>query len=115
MREDLPKDYLDIIDEYEATDDELEVRLTWNPPGDWVAEASCAEVDPERWYPEQGTGNSNASRWAIAICRMCPVRKECLDYAIEVDDRWGLWGGMNFHERQAEKARRKLPVVELAA
>ncbi|MDQ3885564.1 MAG: WhiB family transcriptional regulator [Actinomycetota bacterium] len=41
------------------------------PPA-WVADALCAEVDPELWYPDKG-----GSTWpARRICQRCPVRPD---------------------------------------
>jgi WhiB family redox-sensing transcriptional regulator len=113
--DDLPRDYEEIIDEYEATDDELEVWPSWNPPGHWADEALCSAADPEAWFPEHGKGTSTETRMAKAICQMCPVRLECLDYAIGRNEEWGIWGGMTFTERLAEKVRRGLAEVELVA
>jgi WhiB family redox-sensing transcriptional regulator len=38
---------------------------------------------------------------AKAICATCPVRIECLDYAIEIREPHGIWGGLNELERKA--------------
>ena len=37
---------------------------------------------------------------AKAICADCPVRRECLDYAIRVREPFGIWGGLNETERR---------------
>jgi WhiB family redox-sensing transcriptional regulator len=37
---------------------------------------------------------------AKAICRSCPVRKECLDYALRIREQHGIWGGLNETERR---------------
>ena len=65
---------------------------------DWMAEALCAEVDPDLWFPETG----GSSREAKRVCARCGVRAECLAYALANDERYGVWGG------QSERARRKL-------
>ena len=69
-----------------------------SPPADWMAEAACAEVDPELWFPETG----GSSREAKRICARCAVLAECLAYALVNDERYGVWGG------HSERARRKL-------
>ena len=67
-------------------------------PADWMADAACAEVDPELWFPETG----GSSREAKRICARCGVLAECLAYAMANDERYGVWGG------HSERARRKL-------
>ena len=65
-------------------------------PGPWAADALCAQTDPDLWYPELG-GHAQAAL-ARRICHACPVRAECLDYALAGADTWkglttGIWGG----------------------
>ena len=36
----------------------------------------------------------------------CPVRTECLDYAISRPEKYGTWGGLNEDERASERRRR---------
>lgn len=63
---------------------------------DWRDLARCAETDPEAFYPEKG----GSSREAKAVCRACEVRTECLAYALEHDEKFGIWGGLSEHERR---------------
>ena len=37
---------------------------------------------------------------ARALCQACPVREECLDYALSVGEPHGIWGGLNELERR---------------
>lgn len=64
-------------------------------PGEWVTGAVCAQTDPEVFYPEKGQTSDTAK----AVCRVCPVREQCLAYAVVTDDRHGVWGGMTRKER----------------
>lgn len=64
-------------------------------PEPWMADAVCAQVDGDLWFPEKGGSNAEARR----ICAGCPVKALCLDYAIENDER-GVWGGTSEQERQ---------------
>jgi len=43
---------------------------------------------------------------ARALCRSCPVREECLDYAMTVEEPHGIWGGLNELERRRLLRRR---------
>lgn len=74
------------------------------PDDEWVAGALCAEVDSELFYPEKGASTAEAK----SICRLCPVQAECLVYAIEHDERFGVWGGKSERERrQIRRAGRR--------
>ncbi|WP_446724820.1 WhiB family transcriptional regulator [Microbacterium sp. CFBP 13617] len=66
-------------------------------PEPWVAEAACAEMDPEAFFPERGDSTVDAKR----ICRSCPVQPECLAYALRTKEPSGIWGGKSPRERGA--------------
>lgn len=63
--------------------------------------ALCAETDPEAFYPETG----DHGHAALEICRRCPVRDACLTYALENDERFGIWGGTTALQRRRLKVR----------
>lgn len=67
-------------------------------PQPWMTDAVCATVDPDLWYPERGDGYS--SRWAKRVCRACPVIAECLAYALDQGEEYGIWGGTSANERR---------------
>ena len=66
---------------------------------DWHHQAACRGCDPDLFYPERGATVTAAK----AICAACPVRGECLDYALEVGEHHGIWGGTS--ERQRKRIR----------
>lgn len=66
----------------------------------WQGDALCAQTDPEAFFPEKGGSTREAKR----ICESCEVRSACLDYALENDERFGIWGGLS--ERERRKLRR---------
>ena len=68
------------------------------PPA-WMADGLCAQVDPDTWFPERG----GSTREAKAVCRRCPVRAECLAYALANDARFGVWGGTSERDRRRMK------------
>lgn len=70
---------------------------------EWMDEALCAQSDPEAWFPEKGDRPAAAKR----VCADCPVRAECLEYAIEHDERFGVWGGRTERERRELRRERK--------
>ena len=71
--------------------------INWTAlPGTWVAEAVCAQSDPELFYPEQGATNHHTVK---AMCRQCPVQTECLTFALDNNEQYGIWGGYGVKER----------------
>lgn len=63
----------------------------------WEELALCQQADPEVFFPVyQGDGSAIRAK---AICRMCPVRRQCLDYALEHREHYGVWGGTTSGER----------------
>ena len=84
-------------------------------PHPWMAEALCREVGSEVFYAEAPDGitgkflaawNREANAQARSVCAACPVRLECLDHAIDTDEKHGIWGGMTPDERREEARRR---------
>lgn len=71
-------------------------RNPWTPPPPWTEDALCAETDPEVFFPEKGGSN----RPAKAICAACPVSVPCLQYALDNDERFGIWGGTSEKDRR---------------
>ncbi|WP_094770392.1 WhiB family transcriptional regulator [Microbacterium gorillae] len=67
----------------------------------WQADALCAQTDPEAFFPEKGGSTRDAKR----ICGTCDVRGECLQYALQNDERFGIWGGLSERERRKLKRR----------
>ena len=65
----------------------------------WQDRALCAQTDPEAFFPEKG----GSTREAKKVCRSCEVRAECLEFALENDERFGIWGGMSERERRRLK------------
>jgi WhiB family redox-sensing transcriptional regulator len=69
--------------------------------GSWHERALCSQTDPEAFFPEKG----GSTREAKKICVGCEVRSECLEYALEHDERFGIWGGLS--ERERRRLRRR--------
>ena len=65
----------------------------------WQDAALCAQTDPEAFFPERGGSPAAAKR----VCRSCEVRAECLEYALEHDENFGVWGGLSERERRRIK------------
>lgn len=69
----------------------------------WVDRALCPETDPESFFPEKGGSTKQAKK----ICALCEVRGECLEWALDREERFGIFGGKSERERRKIiKARR---------
>lgn len=72
----------------------------------WRMLAACRYAPLEIFFPQK-TGIANATE-AKAVCRTCHVSDECLRYALEHDERHGVWGGLSEKERKKlRRARRR--------
>lgn len=69
----------------------------------WTEQAECAKDGPDDslWYPDRW-GHS-----AKVICRRCPVKEACLEYALKRGERYGIWGGLNTKERDELRRERR--------
>jgi WhiB family redox-sensing transcriptional regulator len=76
-------------------------------PPEWTKLALCAQVDTELFYPERG--DSYSAEMARKVCYNCEVRQQCLDYALDNNEKYGIWGGTN------EIDRRDLPKTKRLA
>ena len=72
-------------------------------PVEWQRDAACAELDPDIFFPERG-GSSKAAR---AVCARCPVVEDCLTYALENREEYGIWGGTSERERRGLRRHRR--------
>lgn len=69
---------------------------------DWRHDAACRDEDPELFFPvsQVGPGARQAAE-AKAVCARCPVRAECLGYALDNALDHGIFGGTTESERRA--------------
>jgi WhiB family redox-sensing transcriptional regulator len=75
---------------------------------EWVHRARCRDEDPELFFPIGNTGPAaHQIDVAKAICVVCEVRQECLEWAIATGQDAGVWGGLSEEERRAVRRARK--------
>lgn len=72
---------------------------------EWREAAACANRTDNLFFPNT-EGETSFMRAAKAICTGCPVRLECLDYAIETGQTEGIWGGLTSRERRVTRRER---------
>lgn len=74
----------------------------------WRADAACRGEDQEIFYPERGESTAPAK----AICSICDVRAECLEFGLRFEKR-GVWGGTSERERRRMRQRMGIRLIEL--
>ncbi len=70
---------------------------------EWMLGARCREMDPSEFFPSDGVGVEVARR----VCEDCPVRTDCLEYALTYRIDHGVWGGASERERRRILHRRR--------
>jgi len=77
---------------------------------DWQEEAACRDHENVIFFgPEQGESELERQpreAHAKSICQRCPVAEPCLEFAMESNQKYGIWGGLNEKERASLKRRR---------
>jgi WhiB family redox-sensing transcriptional regulator len=68
----------------------------------WMVNGTCVGTDPRAFYPRSGRHSYKEAKRA---CGACPVRTECLDYALSEMGEFGIgqhgmWGGSTPDERR---------------
>jgi WhiB family redox-sensing transcriptional regulator len=69
----------------------------------WRAAGLCGAENADLWFAVGAVEHRNAKR----ICARCPVRGECLAYAMDGGIDYGIWGGLT--ERERRRFRREAP------
>ena len=74
---------------------------TWTDLLGWQPEGSCQQVEHAEYFINDSSAHQS---WAKRICRGCPVRFQCLQWALERPEPSGVWGGLSCRERRAVAA-----------
>lgn len=69
---------------------------------DWTDRARCRGLDPDQFFVR----GAAQARHAVKVCTRCPVKDQCLQYALDNAIDFGVWGGLT--ERQRRAHQRKL-------
>jgi WhiB family redox-sensing transcriptional regulator len=70
----------------------------------WVEQAKCKEADVKQFFPQREIGH-NVSKTVRKYCEVCPVKQQCLDFAMSQDEIPGIWGGVTRLQRRSFKSR----------
>ena len=62
----------------------------------WAVFAACKDEQGMAFFPQ----TRDEEVQALTICGICPVSEDCLDYALETKERFGVWGGTTEKERR---------------
>ena len=63
-------------------------------------DAACNNLDPNLFYPDDLKLQRAQVAYCKSICALCTVRDQCLNYAIEQGEEFGIWGGKTPYERE---------------
>lgn len=67
---------------------------------EWLDAGACRSEDPELFFPITASGPSTQQiEAAKAVCQRCGVQRECLHYALDSHQSYGVWGGTSEEER----------------
>lgn len=68
----------------------------------WMSRGACRRAEPDLFFPAAyGTAAFGQAKDAKAVCVHCPVKAECLAYALATSQWYGVWGGTTEDERRA--------------
>jgi WhiB family redox-sensing transcriptional regulator len=62
----------------------------------WRADAACRGIEPSIFYPVA----DDEAGVAKQVCGICPVKVQCLEHALRVREKDGVWGGATERERR---------------
>ena len=78
---------------------------------EWMARGNCRGKPTALWFPTRGDGAA-----ARTLCERCPVKSECLEYALTDEPApVGIWAGIDERERAGMRKLRRLTSATAAA
>ena len=92
------------------------VPARWGAPDDWRPLARCRDHDTNFFFPIGVTGPAiEHIAAAKAVCGECPVQAECLEFALDSNQQYGVWGGASEEERLVMRRDRRRAARAAAA
>jgi WhiB family redox-sensing transcriptional regulator len=74
------------------------------PVDDWREHAECKGHPLDWWFPKRG---ENINPKALAMCKVCPVRRDCTIHAQTQPELFGVWGGIDASARKSSRGMRQ--------
>jgi len=68
----------------------------------WAVFAACRDADSDLFFP----ATKAMERQALGVCETCPVVDDCLAFALDTRERFGVWGATT--EQQRKRLLREL-------
>lgn len=68
-------------------------------PPSWHEWSLCAGMDQEIFFSEDRRKRVPLAKDAKTICRACPVATECLTWALEHEEEFGVWAASSGRQR----------------
>ncbi|MFV1989341.1 MAG: WhiB family transcriptional regulator [Acidimicrobiales bacterium] len=69
-----------------------------------MADGNCATQSPSLFFPSDGAGVEKARK----VCATCPMKTQCLEYALANRVDHGVWGGTSERQRRRILKSRRL-------
>lgn len=79
------------------------MAMTTRTRESWRQDAACRDLAPDIFFP----ATDDEAGVAKAVCATCPVRDDCLEYAVATRQDDGVWGGLDESERKRLRRRRR--------
>ena len=80
----------------------------------WQAKGLCRGNHASLFFPpsttERKEDRDRREHKAKAVCTVCMVKAECLEFALEIREPYGIWGGLTETERRQVASRRAASV-----
>lgn len=86
-------------------------------PAGWRTYALCRGLGADLFFPVGAFGREAAehTEGAVAVCRACPVRQPCLEFALATNQEFGIWGGRTEEERRSMRRARRRSAIAAGA
>mgnify|MGYP003142716650 CR=1 FL=1 len=73
-----------------------------------IVDRPCKNLEVEMFFPNRGLPKKEVVR----ICGACPVREECLSFAVLNGERQGMWGGLTSGARRGMYSKIKKEIED---
>lgn len=102
-RETLVQDRSDGREQFSALLEYMANKMAWRRFGACVRPSPREPFRTDRFFETKIPINAIEAK---KLCASCPVVEQCLDWALENNERFGIWGGLT--ERERRRMRRRM-------